>query len=249
MAVRPYIIANWKMNGLMDALEEAWGIDGAAAQHDGVDVAICPPATLIAPLADMLDHANAGAQDCHHNDSGAHTGCLSAPMLCEAGARLVIVGHSERRQDQGETSTIIAAKARAAQKAGMEAILCVGEPLEVREAGEAEDYVCHQLAESLAGDIDPQQLTIAYEPIWAIGTGRVAGEPEIAAMHAACRKQLVARFGDAGAAVRLLYGGSVKGENASQILAIDNVNGALVGGASLKAESFAPIIAAAAQQT
>ncbi|WOE73950.1 triose-phosphate isomerase [Alterisphingorhabdus coralli] len=245
--MRPYIIANWKMNGSFDALDEAWGIDEAAGEYRDVDVAICPPATLIAPMADELSYAKAGAQDCHQAESGAHTGCLSANMIGEVGGTLAIVGHSERRQDQAETSAIVAEKLIAAQKTGLEAILCIGEPLDVRDAGEAESYVCQQLAESLVGDIDPAMLTVAYEPIWAIGTGRVAGESDIAAMHAACRAQLVERFGDVGAGVRLLYGGSVKGENAPQILAIDDVNGALVGGASLKAETFAPIIAAAAQ--
>lgn len=245
--MRPYIIANWKMNGMMDSLEEAWGIDAAAAAHPLVDVAICPPATLIAPMADMLDSASAGAQDCHYNASGAHTGCLSAAMLVESGATLTIIGHSERRQDQGETSDMVAQKIIAAQRAGLEAIVCVGEPLHVRDAGEAEDHVGQQLSESLLGDINPAALVIAYEPIWAIGTGRVASESDIAAMHAACRKQLIDRFGGAGALVRLLYGGSVKADNAAQILAIDDVNGALVGGASLKAETFVPIITAAAQ--
>lgn len=244
--MRPYIIANWKMNGLMDALGEGWAIDDAAAANANVDVAICPPATLIAAMADILSTAKAGAQDCHHAASGAHTGCLAADMLAEADAQLVIVGHSERRQDQHESSALVAQKAIAAQNAAMEAILCIGEPLEIRDAGQAEEYVTAQLGDSLVGNIDPAKLTIAYEPIWAIGTGRVASESDIAAMHSACRKKLFERFGDAGASVRLLYGGSVKGENAGNILGINDVNGALVGGASLKAQTFIPIITAAA---
>ncbi len=246
MTERLLIAGNWKMNGSLAALAEAEAIDQAAARHAGVDVALAPPAVLIAAMAARVAHLAVGAQDCHAAAKGAHTGNHSAAMLSEAGAHFAIIGHSERRADQGETSADVAAKAAALSTAGMQAILCVGEPLEVRDAGGALEWVTAQLEASLAAVIDPQLLTIAYEPIWAIGTGRVAELADISAMHDALAEALVIRFGDLGQDVRVLYGGSVNPGNAADILALDAVGGALVGGASLTAAQFVPIIEAAA---
>ncbi|WP_438731534.1 triose-phosphate isomerase [Parasphingorhabdus sp. DH2-15] len=247
--MRPFIVANWKMHGLKADMNEVKAIDSAAAKFDHIDVGIGLPATLIHLAAQNAGHAQIGAQDCHQAQQGAHTGCLSAAMLSEAGASFSIVGHSERRADQAETSRLIAQKARSLQNASMGAILCIGEDLATRQSGTALDFVAGQLVESLAladdTSLSPERLTIAYEPIWAIGTGHVPELTDIAAMHSKLRSQLVSSFGPAGDAIRILYGGSVKASNAKDILALKNVNGALVGGASLKAESFVPIIAAA----
>jgi len=242
---RPYIVGNWKMHGLHADLDTIAAIGAIAAAHPAVDVALAPPATLIAQAA-ALGSVPIGAQDCHAAASGAHTGCLSAAMLQEAGASFAIVGHSERRADQHEQSADIAAKAAALHAAGMGAILCVGEPLAERDAGDAVAFVTGQLAASLPPAEAAATLTIAYEPVWAIGTGRVAEPADIAEMHAALRDSLVARFGAAGQAIRILYGGSVNAGNAAAILAQPEVGGALVGGASLKPDSFGAIIAAAA---
>ncbi len=234
------------MHGSKSALQEVLGIADVAKNHPLVDVAICPPVTLIA-LAKLAAHAlSIGAQDCHWKEKGAHTGCLSAAMIKEAGASLVILGHSERRADNHETSQEIALKVAAAQAAGLVVILCVGETEAERNAGEATQVVLNQLQVSIPQQAAPDTLAIAYEPVWAIGTGHTPSVNDIEEMHGAIRSALINRFGDAGNSVRILYGGSVKPSNASELLAVPNVDGALVGGASLTAADFGPIISAAA---
>ncbi|WOF44648.1 triose-phosphate isomerase [Sphingopyxis indica] len=245
MVRRKYVVGNWKMNGLSGALAEAEAIFAGARAHEAVDVALCPPFTLIGPMA-ALGGAT-GGQDCHPQPSGAFTGSVSAPMLADAGAALVIVGHSERREGFAERDADVKAKAGAALAAGLSVILCVGEPLAVRESGGAIDYVLAQVQGSLPGDFDPARLAVAYEPIWAIGTGRVPTIEDVAAMHGAIRAALSDRIGEGAAAVRLLYGGSVNGDNAADLLGARDVDGALVGGASLTAAKFLPIIEAAAR--
>lgn len=243
--IKSYIVGNWKMNGTPADVAILKAIADAAGSDAGVDVGICPPATLIAAFAQAAGGVAIGAQDCHAKASGAHTGCLSAAMINQAGATFSIVGHSERRADQGETNADVAAKAQALHDAGMGAILCVGETLEERDSGNAIAIVTAQLAASLPTSAAPGWLSVAYEPVWAIGTGRVPVADDIAAMHAALRATLTDKMGAAGAGVRILYGGSVNPANATEILAIADVGGALVGGASLKAETFLPIIQAA----
>lgn len=233
------------MNGSLADVAILKAIAEAAADEGGVELGICPPATLISAFADQAGAVAIGAQDCHAASSGAHTGCLSAAMIREAGATFSIVGHSERRADQGETDADVAAKAEALFAAGMGAILCVGETLQERDSGNAIAIVTAQLTRSLPQSASPDWLSVAYEPVWAIGTGRVPVSADIAAMHAALRATLVEKMGEPGKGVRILYGGSVNPGNASEILSIADVGGALVGGASLKAETFAPIIAAA----
>lgn len=246
MASQPsYIVGNWKMNGSAADVAVLQAIGEAAAANPHVDVGICPPATLIAGFAANAGRVRIGAQDCHAKASGAHTGNLSAAMIREAGATYAIIGHSERRADQGETDADVAAKAAALHAAGMGAILCIGETLEERDSGNAIAIVTAQLAASLPASASGAWLSVAYEPVWAIGTGRVPVSGDIAAMHAALRATLVETLGEAGRGVRILYGGSVNPGNAAEILAIPDVGGALVGGASLKAESFVPIIEAA----
>jgi len=247
MAKRPYIVGNWKMHGTRAMLSEARAIDRAAERLIKVEVALAPPFTLIHATRKEAGLIGVGAQDCHAAEGGAHTGDISAAMIKDAGAGFVIVGHSERRADHGETNELVRAKAEAALVAGMSAIVCVGETGDERDAGKAEAVVKHQLEGSLpTGDHVAERLTVAYEPVWAIGTGRTPTVSDVSAMHRAIRAKLVAMFGDAGADVRILYGGSVKPENAAELLAADDVGGALVGGASLTAESFLGIIAAAA---
>ncbi|MCP1470532.1 triosephosphate isomerase [Sphingobium sp. OAS761] len=243
---RKLVVGNWKMNGMKAQLGEVEAIGTLAAAHPGVDVGLCLPATLIAAADAGKGGAFVGAQDCHMKDSGAHTGCLSAAMLAEAGATWTIVGHSERRQDQGESDADIAAKALAARAAGLKVILCVGESLDVRDAGDAEAVVSAQLLASLPDGAAGDWLAIAYEPIWAIGTGRIPTMDAVDAMHRALRDALAGRIGDAAQAVRILYGGSMNGDNAAELLAIADVDGGLVGGASLTAAKFAPIVQAAA---
>ena len=230
------------MNGTHASLDEARAIAAAASEHPAIDVALCPPATLIAAMSAALPGFAIGGQDCHEAASGAFTGSISAPMLADAGARLTIVGHSERREGCGETSAMVRAKAAAALAAGLDVILCVGESRAVREAGEAEGYVLHQISESFPVVVDPARLAIAYEPIWAIGTGLTPTIADIAAMHGAMRGAL----GGSAPTTRLLYGGSVTADNAGAILSASDVDGALVGGASLTAAKFLPIIRAAA---
>jgi triosephosphate isomerase len=247
MGRRKLVVGNWKMNGLRAQLGEVEAIGGVAAEHPGVEVGLCLPATLIAPASAVNGAAFVGAQDCHMKDSGAHTGCLSAAMLAEAGASWTIVGHSERRQDQGESDADVAAKALAAKAAGLKVILCVGESLDVRDAGDAESVVSAQLLASLPEGAAADWLAIAYEPIWAIGTGRIPTMEAVEAMHKALRTALGGRIGEGEAgAMRILYGGSMNGENAAELMAIEDVDGGLVGGASLTAAKFAPVIAAAA---
>jgi len=240
---RSYVVGNWKMNGDGSSLSEARSIAEAVSRNPEVDVAICPPFTLIERMARELPTLAVGGQDCHPAPSGAHTGSVAAAMLAEAGAKLVILGHSERREGFGESDELVRRKVEAALAANLGVILCVGEPLSVREEGRAEAYVLAQLAGSLPYALlaEPSRVAIAYEPIWAIGTGLTPSLEDIAAMHAAIRGAL----GDAGEEMAILYGGSVNAENAAQILSLDDVDGALVGGASLKAASFAAIIAAA----
>ncbi len=233
MTLRKLIAGNWKMHGSLAALAELDAIAAAARGRD-VDVAICPPFTLIAPA--MGRGVAIGAQDCHSAVKGAHTGCISAAMLVEAGATLCIVGHSERRADNFETDADVKAKAAAVIAAGMTAIVCVGETIDQRQAGQAVAVVEAQLAGSLP---DMQgNLVIAYEPVWAIGTGLTPSAADVAEMHAAIRAVV-------GPDVGILYGGSVKASNAAELLHVANVDGALVGGASLTAADFVPIVEAA----
>jgi len=245
MARRKYVVGNWKMNGLSDAIGEAQAIFSAAAGHQKVDVAICPPFTLIGAMVAGAPGAAVGGQDCHSATSGAFTGSVAAPMLADIGASVVIVGHSERREGFNESDAEVQAKAEAGLAAGLSVILCCGEPREVRESGGAIDFVLAQIAGSVPGSFDPHRLAIAYEPIWAIGTGLVPTVADVAAMHGAIRGALAAQFGDAADDMRLLYGGSVNGENAAELLDAGDVDGALVGGASLTAAKFVPIIVAA----
>ena len=247
MANRPYIVGNWKMNGLRAMLSEARAIDRGAARHPGVDVGIAPPFTLINVLADAAEAIAVGGQDCHAQPAGAFTGDVAAPMLADAGAGFVIVGHSERRALHGEADAAVKAKAEAALAAGLGAIVCVGETEAERDAGKAEAVVTRQLTGSLPrGEGVAALLTVAYEPVWAIGTGRTASTGDVTAMHGAIRAKLVALFGADGAAVRILYGGSVNAGNAAELLSAAEVGGALVGGASLTADSFLAIVLAAA---
>jgi triosephosphate isomerase len=243
MTRRKLVAGNWKMNGSLAALAELDAI--GAAVTDTVDVAIAVPTTLIQPAAARATFP-IGAEDVHGAESGAHTGCVSAAMIKEAGAALAIVGHSERRQGQFETDADVKAKAEACRRHGLDAILCVGETLGQREAGAAEAVVTAQVAASLPDGAAGDWLAIAYEPIWAIGTGKVATVADVEAMHVAIRGALVEALGqEAGEAIRLLYGGSVTAENAAGLLHAAEVDGALVGGASLTAAKFVPIIQAA----
>lgn len=244
--MRKYIVGNWKMNGLASDLGEIAAIAGMANSYPSVESAICVPATLVNRAADGLPGFAIGGQDCHMQASGAHTGCVSATMLADAGATLTIVGHSERRAAQHETDADIRAKAEAAKAAGLNAIVCVGETLEERDAGQALAVVLGQIEGSLPDSSSGEWLSIAYEPVWAIGTGRIPEEKDVAEMHGAIREQLVGRFGEAGRGIRILYGGSMNGDNAAMLLAIDDVDGGLIGGASLTAAKFEPIVAAAA---
>ena len=239
MALRKLVAGNWKMHGVSADLAEIAAIAAAAGD---ADVALCLPATLIERAVRAVPGFAIGGQDVHSAAKGAHTGCVSAAMLLDAGARLVIVGHSERRDAQHETDADVRAKAGAALAAGLDVILCIGESDAVRSVGNAVATVAAQLDASL-----PARLVdaIAYEPIWAIGTGNIPSLADIAEMHAALRTRLVAAYGEAGQGVRILYGGSVKASNAADILAIPDVDGALVGGASLTGADFVPIIEAA----
>ncbi|MGH1413368.1 MAG: triose-phosphate isomerase [Pelagimonas sp.] len=242
---RKLAAGNWKMNGTTAALSE---IDAMkAALTPGVDVLICPPATLIAQAAAMSGGIAIGGQDCHAKDSGAHTGDLSAAMLQDAGARYVITGHSERRSDHAESDADVAAKTLAAWNAGLMAVVCIGETLQERESGDTLDVIGRQLAGSIPDGATASTTVIAYEPVWAIGTGKVPTPDLIAEVHDFMRAELTGRFGaEVADGFSLLYGGSVKASNAEEIFAVSNVDGALVGGASLKAADFTPIISALA---
>ena len=247
--IRPLIAGNWKMNGLKSALAEATAIRDALNTDPGApEVMICPPATLLAPLADLAQGSPlaVGGQDCHAAAAGAHTGDISAEMLRDTGATAVIVGHSERRADHGEIDRIVLGKASAAHRAGLTAIVCVGETRGQREAGLTLDVVGRQLAASLPEGASDANTVVAYEPVWAIGTGLTPSNDDVAEVHALIRRDLESRFGAAGGRMRILYGGSVKPSNARELLALPNVNGALVGGASLKAADFLAIVRATA---
>ena len=247
MGLRKLVAGNWKMHGLSSDLDEVKAIADASGNYPDVDVALCVPAILIERAARAAPGLAIGGQDVHHAEKGAHTGCTSALMLLDAGASLTIVGHSERRDSQRESDAEVQAKAHAALSVGLNVILCVGESLEVREAGNAVETVIEQLDASIPHEATEEaELAIAYEPIWAIGTGKIPTSAEIAEMHAAIRRKLVERYGQPGNEVRILYGGSVKPSNAREIFAIADVDGALVGGASLKAADFLPIVEAAA---
>jgi triosephosphate isomerase (TIM) len=253
MARRPYIVGNWKMHGTRSMLAEARAIDRGAERLIKIEVALAPPFTLVHATRNEAGLIGVGAQDCHAADGGAHTGDISAAMLKDAGASFTILGHSERRADHGETDALVKAKAEAALAAGLNVILCVGESEKERDAGKAEAIVASQLAGSLPeipnlleGETVGDKLTVAYEPVWAIGTGRTPTVEDVGAMHRHIRERLVKALGEGGADVRILYGGSVKPENAAELLGADDVGGALVGGASLTAESFLGIVIAAA---
>jgi len=245
MTRRKLVAGNWKMHGSLAQLNELDAIAAAARANPGVDVAICPPFTLIGAAAARGD-LMVGAQDCHPNPKGAHTGCVSADMLKEAGAQLAIVGHSERRTDQRESDAEVLAKAQAVIAAGMTAIVCVGETEGQRDAGQAVSVVEGQLDGSVPRSASASQLVVAYEPVWAIGTGRTPTPADVAEMHGAIRARLRALLGAEADGVRILYGGSVKASNAAELMAVADVDGALVGGASLTAADFVPIIEAAA---
>jgi triosephosphate isomerase len=243
------LAGNWKMNGLRAALAEIRAVDRALGDEPtACDILICPPATLIAEAAKapVGGRVAIGGQDCHAQVSGAFTGDVSAEMLRDAGATAVILGHSERRQYHGETNADVAGKVSAAKRAGLDAIVCIGESEAERDKGKTLAVVVKQLRESLPQEIGAEEVVIAYEPIWAIGTGKTPTSAQIVEVHAAIRAELAKRFGaeDAGK-VRILYGGSLKPANAAEILALPDVDGALVGGASLKAGDFLAIIRAA----
>ena len=245
MVRRKLVAGNWKMHGTSADLAEVVAI-AEASQALECDVALCLPATLIDRAVRAVPGFAIGAQDVHQADKGAHTGCISASMLVDAGARHTIVGHSERREAQGESNEEVRTKAEAALAAGLAVIICVGESDAVREQGGAVETVSAQLDASLPVSFPAgARFSIAYEPIWAIGTGKVPSTGDIAEMHAALRNRLEAAYGDAGGEVRILYGGSVKPSNAAEIFAVADVDGALVGGASLKAADFIPIVEAA----
>ncbi len=243
--MRKLAAGNWKMNGTAASLAEVQALI-AAHPAPGCDMLLCPPATLIAAMAALAAKSSLeiGAQDCHANASGAHTGDLSAPMLADAGASHIILGHSERRADHGESSAQVRAKAEATFAAGLIAIVCIGETETQRDAGQTLDIIGTQLDASIPANATAANLVIAYEPVWAIGTGRTPTLAQIAEVHAFLRARLTALIGDQAAKTRLLYGGSVKPSNAAEIFAIAHVDGALVGGASLKAADFGPIVAA-----
>ena len=245
-AIRPLIAGNWKMNGLKSSQAEFEAMrEGAASVAAKADLLVCPPATLIASLAEKAKGSKltVGAQDCHPEASGAHTGDLSAEMLADAGASAIIVGHSERRADHGETDALARQKAEAAWRAGLIAIVCIGETQAQRDAGQTLDICGRQLSGSLPDGATSANLVVAYEPVWAIGTGLTPTAKDVEQVHAFIRGVLTDRFKEEGGKIRILYGGSVKPSNAAELMAVANVNGALVGGASLKAADFLAIAA------
>jgi triosephosphate isomerase len=243
-AIRPLIAGNWKMNGVTDDVSEfGLMIAGQGELSDKVDLMICPPATLAMTLAVLAEgtRIQIGAQDCHAKASGAHTGDLSAEMFADLGATAIIVGHSERRADHGETDAVVQQKAQAAWRARLVAIVCIGETRAQRDAGQALEICGAQLAGSLPDGATAANVVVAYEPVWAIGTGLTPTAKDIEQVHGFIRDRLEARFASEGAKMRILYGGSVKPGNAAELMAVPNVNGALVGGASLKAADFLAI--------
>jgi len=244
-AIRPLIAGNWKMNGLKSSLIEFEAmLAGASDLAAKADLLVCPPATLIAGFAERARGSKTlavGAQDCHPKASGANTGDISAEMLADAGARAIIVGHSERRADHGETDVLVRQKAEAVWRAGLTAIVCIGETQHQRDEGQTLDICGGQLDVSLPDGARPDNLVVAYEPVWAIGTGLTPTVGDVEQIHRFIRDSLIARFKGEGARIRILYGGSVKPSNARELMAVANVNGALVGGASLKAADFLAI--------
>ena len=243
----PLIAGNWKMNGLKASMNELASIwQGVGDLKGKADLLICPPATLLFTATAVVSGSKVaiGAQDCHPGASGAHTGDISAEMLADAGASAIIVGHSERRADHGESDALVRSKAEAAWRAKLIAIVCVGETQAERDAGQALDVVGRQLAESVPGGATAANLVVAYEPVWAIGTGRTPTTKDVEEVHGFIRSKLNERFSQEGSGVRILYGGSVKPSNAAELMAVANVDGALVGGASLKAVDFLAIAAA-----
>ena len=245
-AIRPLIAGNWKMNGLKASSAEFEAmIAGAPALAAKADLLVCPPATLIAGFADKAKGTKVavGAQDCHPKGSGAHTGDLSAEMLADAGAGAIIVGHSERRADHGESDTLVRQKAEAAWRAGLAAIVCIGETQKQRDTGQTLDICGGQLKGSLPDGATAANLVVAYEPVWAIGTGLTPTAQDVEQVHRFIRGVLTDRFKAEGGRIRILYGGSVKPSNARELMAVANVNGALIGGASLKAADFLAIAA------
>ncbi len=242
---RKLVAGNWKMNGLTASMAEL--VEMCDANPSNCDVLVCPPFPLIGRFVGSAgnSHINIGAQDCHTAESGAHTGDVSAALLSDVGATAVIVGHSERRTDHGEQSALVKAKAEAALANGLTAIVCIGETEAQRDAGGAEALMVQQMRDSLPLGATAANTVVAYEPVWAIGTGRTPNSKQIAAMHSALRAALKDDLGGEGDGIRLLYGGSVKPGNAAEIFAIEDVDGGLIGGASLKAADFLGIVAAA----
>src|ERR1700723_3777836 len=245
--IRPLLAGNWKMNGLLSSLAEFEAmLAGASKVAAKTDLLVCPPATLIAAFADKARGSKVlaiGGQDCHPQPSGAHTGDISAEMLADAGASAVIVGHSERRADHGEDDSLVRQKAEAAWRAGLTAVVCIGETQSQRDAGKTLDICRGQLQGSLPEGARADNLVVAYEPVWAIGTGLTPTAKDVEQIHQFIRQTLSARFNGEGARMRILYGGSVKPSNARELMGVANVNGALVGGASLKAADFLSISA------
>jgi triosephosphate isomerase len=245
--IRPLIAGNWKMNGLRSSMAEFEAmLAGASKVAAKADLLVCPPATLIAAFAAKLAGSKGlmiGGQDCHPKPSGAHTGDISAEMLADAGARAVIVGHSERRADHGENDSLVRQKAEAAWRAGLTAIVCIGETQGHRDAGQTLDVCEGQLQGSLPEGARADNLVVAYEPVWAIGTGLTPTARDVEQIHQFIRQTLSARFSQEGVGMRILYGGSVKPSNARELMGVANVNGALIGGASLKATDFLAIAA------
>ena len=242
--IRPLIAGNWKMNGLKASMTEFEAmLAGAPALAGKADLLICPPATLVAAFAEKATGKDiaVGAQDCHPKASGAHTGDISAEMLADAGAKAIIVGHSERRADHGESDLLVRQKAEAAWRAGLTAIVCIGETQAQRDSGKTLDICGGQLKGSLPDGATSANLVVAYEPVWAIGTGLTPTTADVEQVHRSIRGVLTDRFKADGARIRILYGGSVKPSNAAELMAVANVNGALVGGASLKAADFLAI--------
>ena len=247
--IRPLVAGNWKMNGLVSGLGEAVKVAdriSAAGFKAQTDIMICPPATLVMTLAAKANAGRllVGAQDCHAKASGAHTGDISAEMLKDVGAKAIIVGHSERRADHAETDAVVRAKCEAVHRVGLLAIVCVGETAAERKTGRTLDVVRRQLAGSLPDGCKAAATVIAYEPVWAIGTGLTPTAADVAEVHGLLRMELVRRFGAEGEAMRLLYGGSVKATNARALMGVADVDGALVGGASLQADDFMGIVEA-----
>ena len=246
--IKPLVAGNWKMNGLKASVQElaAMGAGYDSSLQSKIDMLICPPATLVLTAAHVALGSGIaiGGEDCHANASGAHTGDISAEMLKDAGATAVIVGHSERRTDHGEDNQTVKAKAEAGLRVGLLTIVCIGETEAERKSGKTLDVLKDQLDGSMPDDSKASQVVVAYEPVWAIGTGLVPSADDVKEAHAFIRENLSSRFGEEGAKMRVLYGGSVKPSNAVELMGITNVDGALVGGASLKADDFLGICAA-----